>query len=150
VSASSEPIDPAEGLRRLVPRTRAGRRSTVIAFGLSLVLTAIFGALPDAPVLTLLAIIAAMGVGVLIRSSVGATADLPDDRLDERLVAERNVAYLGAYRLVATVFVLIAVTADVLHVRFDITPLLGAMLPVAPPLCLFAPSAFIAWNRSDV
>jgi hypothetical protein len=153
MSASTEPIEPAEPVQersRLVAVTRAGRRRTVVAFGSALVLTAIAGAMPDAPVLTLLGILASLGIGVLVRASIGSTADLPDEQLDERLVAERNVAYLGAYRLIATMFVLVAVTADLLHVRFDIAPLLGAMLPVAPPLVLFAPSAYIAWHRAHV
>ncbi|MCC5950367.1 MAG: hypothetical protein JJT89_18090 [Nitriliruptoraceae bacterium] len=155
-----EPLDPVRGAARLVARTQAGRRRTVGVFVLLLVVTGAAGAfwdLPEQPVLgivtpivTLLGMAGAVGVGILIRLSIGSTADLPDEQLDERLVAERNRAHVDAYRLIATFFLLIAVFADGLNVRFDISPLLGALMPVAAPLVLFLPSALIAWYRPDL
>lgn len=121
----TEPVESVRGVRRLVPTTHVSRRRSVVVFAVLLVLTGLVGGLPElagapgvvVPVLTLLGILACLGVGALIRASIDATGDLPDDQLDERLVAERDGAYLAAYRLVATIFVLVAVTADALHAR---------------------------------
>lgn len=144
---------------QLRPHARTSRRIVVVAFGLAIVLTAVAGSLPDAPILTLLGILLALGLGVVLRWSVHSTADLPDEQLDERLIRERDAAYLTAYQLIAAVVVIMAVGLDVAVPILersatteisDITRLTGALLPAIPPLALFAPSAVLAWRRKEV
>jgi hypothetical protein len=136
--------------RRLVPTTHAGRRRTVVAFGASVALAALAGVLPDAPVLTLAAILVGLWLGASLRLSVEATADLPDADLDERLVLERDSAYRAAYQVVGTVFLVVAVFGDILAAFLDLSALPGALLPSVPLLVLFAPSAVLAWRRPDL
>lgn len=54
---------------------------------------------------------------LLLRVAVRSQADLPDEVLDERMRAERDSVYIGAYRLVASV-VLLAVNAAFIAVAF--------------------------------
>ena len=146
-------------LEPLRPVTRTSRRRVVVAFGTAIVLTAVAGSLPDAPFLTLLGIFVALGLGVVLRWSVHSTADLPDEQLDERLIRERDAAYLVAYQIIATVVVVLAVGHDIAVPLLersstteisDITRVTGAFLPSIPPLALFAPSAVLAWRRTEV
>jgi hypothetical protein len=146
-------------LAQLRPVSLTSRRRVVVAFGAAIVLTAVAGSLPDAPFLTLLGILVSLGLGVVLRWSVHSTADLPDGQLDERLIRERDAAYLISYQLIATVVVVLAVGLDI-AVPFlerssttevsDITRITGAFLPSIPPLALFAPSAVLAWRRTEV
>lgn len=144
---------------RLRPQARSSRRRVVVAFGISIVLCAAAGSLPDAPVLTLVAIVSALGLGATLRWSVHGTADLPDAQLDERLIRERDAAYLVAYQLMATVVVIMAVGLDMAIPLLrrgsatgvtDIGRVTGALLPAIPPLALFTPSAVLAWRRTEV
>ncbi len=70
------------------------------------------GAIPG-----LLATIVWGGVFLLLRVAVRSQADLPDDVLDERMRAERDRVYVGAYRLVASV-VFIGANAALVAVAF--------------------------------
>lgn len=158
MTSFAAPFDQAR-FARFRPRERSTRRRAVVAFGVAVVLTAVAGSLPDAPILTLVGIIAAMGLGTILRWSVHSTADLPDDQLDERLIRERDAAYLVAYQLIATVVVVMAVGLDIsvpLLERApgtevaDITRVTGALLPAIPPLALFTPSTVLAWRRTEV
>lgn len=54
---------------------------------------------------------------LLMRVAVRSQADLPDDVLDERMRAERDSVYVGAFRLVAAV-VFLAVNAAFIAVAF--------------------------------
>lgn len=45
---------------------------------------------------------------IALRRSVRTLADLPEEVLDERMIADRNAAYVEAYRLVAAVFTIAA------------------------------------------
>lgn len=157
----TSPAVPSEEawFHRFRPQARASRRRVVVAFGGSIVLCAAAGSLPDAPVLTLLAILLALGLGATLRWSVHSTADLPDEQLDERLIRERDAAYLVAYQLIATVVVIVAVGLDMAIPLLerasttevsDIARVTGALLPAIPPLALFTPSAVLAWRRTEV
>jgi len=158
VTSSAVPSEEA-WFHRFRPQARAARRRVVVAFGASIVLCAAAGSLPDAPVLTLLAILLALGLGATLRWSVHSTADLPDEQLDERLIRERDAAYLVAYQLIATVVVILAVGLDMAIPLLerasttevaDIARVTGALLPAIPPLALFTPSAVLAWRRTEV
>ena len=146
-------------LEPLRPVARTSRRRVVVAFGAAIVLAGVAGSLPDAPFLTLLGILVALGLGVVLRWSVHSTADLPNEQLDERLIRERDAAYLIAYQLIATVVVVLAVGLDMAIPLLerssttevaDIARITGALLPAIPPLALFAPSAVLAWRRTEV
>jgi hypothetical protein len=137
--------------QRFAPKRAATRRRVVVAFGISIGACAAAGALPDAPFLTLAAILAALGLGVAARLSIDSAADLPDDQLDERLVRERDDAYLASYRLIATIFVVAVIGMGMLRdVSGDAGPVLDALWAATPPLVLFTPSAVLAWRRRDV
>lgn len=137
--------------RRFVPTRTVTRRRVVIAFNVAVGACAAAGALPDAPFLTLAAILAALGLGVAARLSIDSAADLPDDQLDERLVRERDDAYLASYRLIATVFVVTVIGMGMLRdFTGDAGLVLDALFAAAPPLVLFTPSAVLAWRRRDL
>ena len=54
---------------------------------------------------------------LLLRAAVRSQADLPDEVLDERMRAERDSVYVGAFRLVASV-VFLAANAAMMAVAF--------------------------------
>ena len=167
-TAASDPSNAAEVARfdRFRPRTRSSRRRVVVVFGVTLVLTAVAGSLPDTPALglagsslTLLGIVAGLGLGAVLRWSVHSTADLPDEDLDERLIAERDAAYLVAYPLIAGILLFTVAGIDIAVPLLersataeaaDIARVTGAVLPAIVPLTFFAPSAVLAWRRTEV
>lgn len=59
-----------------------------------------------------------LAVLLLLRVAVRSQADLPDDVLDERMRAERDSVYVGAFRLVSSV-VFIAANAAFIAVAFS-------------------------------
>lgn len=110
----TSPVTHPDRSRRatLRPLSHTSRRRVVVAFGAAIVLTGVAGSLPDAPFLTPLGILGALGLGVVLRWSVHSTADLPDEQLDERLIRERDAAYPSSYQLNVTVVVVLAVGLD--------------------------------------
>jgi hypothetical protein len=143
-------------------RTAAARRGTVLGLyagyaGLAGCLVAL-AARPEpyaarlllsgaAVLLLLVVIVCGAGVQALGRG----IADDADHALDERQLALRNAAYLGAYRAVAAVCVLgalyLAVAADAgLPLPGSLAARMAAAWGVCI-LCLTLPSAILAWNE---
>lgn len=100
-----------------------------------------------AVLLLLVVIVCVAGVQALGR----AIADDADHALDERQLALRNAAYLGAYRVVAALCVLgalyLAAAADAgLPLPESLAARIAAAWGVCI-LCLTLPSAILAWNE---
>jgi hypothetical protein len=91
---------------------------------------------------------------LLLRVAVRSQADLPDEVLDERMRAERDSVYVGAYRLVASVVLLatnaalVAVAFGDEHARitFDYESVSAVFWPLLS-LLLGAPSLVLALRR---
>lgn len=64
-----------------------------------------------------LSIFPCLAVFLLLRVAVRSQADLPDEVLDERMRAERDSVYVGAFRLVSSV-VFLAANAAFIAVAF--------------------------------
>jgi hypothetical protein len=109
----TSPAVPSEEawFHRLRPQARASRRRVVVAFGVSIVLCAVAGSLPDAPLLTLLAIVAALGLGATL-------LEVPVAHLDDVMVRVRNEAKARAHTILVA--------------------LMGALLVLAPFIARFA------------
>lgn len=127
---------------------RSARRRTVVAWAVltvALALTFLLAGTWGAAVLPLWA-----GSLWALRRVVRSQADLPDDRLDERQVAERDRTYLYAYQGLATVALVVlfafAIAADRTTITYD--HLSGAMWLVLG-LSLGLPSAVLAWTAPD-
>lgn len=78
-------------------RTRGARIALVVGYVACLVLVAVCY-LAVGSIAGLVAVVLALIVWALLRVSVRAIADLPEDYLDERQAALRNEAYFEAYR----------------------------------------------------
>lgn len=93
-------------------------------------------------------------VFLLLRVAVRSQADLPDEVLDERMRAERDSVYVGAYRLVSST-VFLAANAAFLAVAFDdehasITfdyPAVGAVFWTLLSVLVGAPSLVLAMRK---
>lgn len=71
------------------------------------------GAIPG-----IVAVLAAIGVYLLLRVAVRSLADLPDHVLDERMRRDRDSVYVDAFRVVSTV-VFLAANAALVPVAFS-------------------------------
>jgi hypothetical protein len=106
-----------------------------------------------AGVLSILPCIAAF---LLLRVAVRSQADLPDEVLDERMRAERDRVYVGAYRLASTAillaanaaFVVVAFGGDDSTITFDYDSV-SAVYWTLLSLLLGAPSLVLAVRRSS-
>lgn len=85
---------------------------------------------------------------------IGATrarSDLPDNMLDEREIADRNVVYLNAFRNLMGIVALLYIATTILEI-FGIT--IPAMQPrdilmVLFVVGLFLPTCVMAWTQPD-
>ncbi len=126
-------------------RRRRPRQALVVTFGASLTLVAVV--FWTAGSWGLVALTPAIATLYLLRRAVRTLADLPDEVLDERLIAERNRVYLDSYRILAAAMVLLLI---VLSLAADRAPVdFYDISAVFWPLCLAAiglPSAVLAWT----
>lgn len=74
-----------------------GRRRALVVAGAALVLGYAVGVFAGWPVLTLVALVAYIGVLFLLRMAVRAITDLPDELVDERMRQVRGEVYRHAY-----------------------------------------------------
>ena len=133
-------------------RCRPVRRFLVIGFSTVsalMLLSALDFGLGDA-INDLLSGIVFIGLAVLLfagyfalRTSVRNLADAPDELLDERQIAVRNLVYLHAYRLSATVLLVILVVA-----LFDINSWPNVLFAVTMAMAAL-PSMVLAWQLED-
>lgn len=93
-------------------RTPGARRALVIAMTVLIIALPVVSITVDYTAALLVVVPAGLTL-LLLRSSVRTIADLPDEYLDERQIALRNLAYLKAYRLLAAGAVLLVATAMV-------------------------------------
>lgn len=129
-------------------RTPTARRALVVAFAASLaVTTAVFVAAGGWGLVALAAPIAAV---YLLRRSVRTVADLPDEHLDERLVAERDRTYVHAYRVLAAVTVVTVLTLQLVAERATLGfHDVGAAFWLLTLGAVGLPSAVLAWTHPD-
>jgi hypothetical protein len=91
-----------------------------------------------------------VAVVYLLRRSVRTVADLPDEHLDERLLAVRDRTYVHAYRILSAVVVVALVVVSIAVDRTTIT--FHDVSALLWPVCLGAiglPSAVLAWTSRD-
>lgn len=104
-----------------------------------------------------LAIVAWIPVYLLLRVAVRSQADLPDEVLDERMRAERDRVYVGAFRLVSTVvflaanvaFVAVAFGDEDASITFDYNSV-SAVYWALLSLLLGAPSLVLAMRQRQL
>lgn len=105
-------------------RTPTARRTLVIASNLVLIVgTAFLFIVGDNEwaLYTLIHILLIGACWFLLRQSVRLVTEAPVEALDERLERKRDATYLVAYRHLALVVVLVAISAMVLAISMDIT-----------------------------
>ena len=93
-------------------RQQGPRRTLVLAYTAVLVGLAVSGLVPGEKLvsyLTFFLLALAIGGYLQLRKSVRHVSDAPDDLIDERQIAVRNAAYVGAYRWLGFVCTLVAV-----------------------------------------
>lgn len=134
---------------RPLPRRRA---LVVVALGAIAALSGTLWLAGSAWLAALLWLVAVAGL-VLLRRVVRETADLPDDALDERLVAVRDSAYRTAFATVAALCVAVLVPLWIAVDGFDYTVTAGnlhALLWAVILTTLTLPSAILAWTERDL
>ncbi|NBW47912.1 MAG: hypothetical protein EBR46_07235 [Betaproteobacteria bacterium] len=93
-------------------RQQGPRRALVLAYAAVLVGLAASGLLPGAKLssyLTFVLLALAVYGYLQLRKAVRHVSDAPDELIDERQIAVRNAAYLGAYRWLALICCLVVV-----------------------------------------
>lgn len=86
---------------------------------------------------------------VLLAWLIGATkarADSPDEYLDEREIAVRNVVYLEAFRVIGAVIAVGFIVTNLLpDFKLEARTILGVLFP----LVLILPTCILAWTQPD-
>ena len=93
-------------------RQQGPRRALVLAYTVVLVGLAVSGLTPGGKLvsyLTFFLLALAIGGYLQLRKAVRHVSDAPDELIDERQIAVRNAAYVGAYRWLGLVCFLVAV-----------------------------------------
>ena len=140
---------------RLDPLRPLGRRRAVIVAWASLVAATAAVVAVAGPVVDLLVILVGCTATWLVRALVRTVADLPDEVLDERLVARRDHGYRVAYQVLAGVIGLVLMVlyllGDAARIDVTITPdhLNGALWLVIL-LGTGLPSAVFGWSEPEV
>lgn len=135
-------------------RTPRALRLLVAAYVVCTAAIAISWALLGA-IAGILAVLATIGVYLLLRVAVRSMADLPDHVLDERMRRDRDSVYVDAFRLVSTV-VFLAANAALIPVAFSDGATLtfdyqevSAVYWTLLALLLGAPSVILALRHAD-
>lgn len=133
------------------------RRRLLVA--LWLVVTMAFGAVTVAtggnPFAVLAMLVPTAGVAYVLRRAVRGMADLPEELIDERMVAVRNRAYWLAYTVLGAVVTLGLVAAwiasDATRIEWRPGPAeFQAAMWTMLSLTVGLPSAVIAWSEPEV
>jgi hypothetical protein len=133
----------------------APRRRWLVVAWVAAVGGAVGGALSGRAILVVVAIAVLAAVVALLRLSVRNMADLPEEWVDERVVAVRNRAYWLAYvtlsSLVAFVALVAWIAADASRMAWQPTAdQLHAFLWGIFGLAIGLPSAVLAWTEPEV
>lgn len=131
------------------------RRRLVIAGWIATVGLTTVAAWFDWPLVLPIGLVAALGFAFLLRRIVRGMADLPDELLDERMLARRNQAYRMAYSGLAVVALIPAVAlwlaADATAIDFELEARhLGALTYLVLGIALALPSAILAMTEDEL
>lgn len=142
-------------LERYTPKwafKQRARRNLVIAFyAMLFLLRILISSNSNLKPIALPLLVLAMVCLVWLVGATRARADMPDNLLDEREIADRNVVYLNAFRN------LMGIVA-VLYITTAIFEIIGIAIPAVQPrdllmglfvVGLFMPTCVMAWTQPD-
>lgn len=135
-------------------RTPAARRVLTVVWILAVALVIALSVVGN-PTGVVIGIALLVGSIALLRLSVASMADIPEELVDERIVAVRNRAYWLAYVIVSTAVALTGlaawIAADAAATRWQPGPdQLQAFFWGVTGLTAGLPSAILAWTETEI